>query len=86
MTLSKLLAKLPPRARYFLHNVVGHPLMALFVLFGADRLAEAIHKATLPEKKKSSVAELNRKGIRGRRPQGWQLEQDAREILKATKQ
>lgn len=41
----------PRRARwaFAIHNLVGHPLMELAHLAGADRLAQAIHSLTLPE-------------------------------------
>lgn len=36
------------RFQWFLHNVVGHPLMGLAALFGFKRLADWFHNVTLP--------------------------------------
>lgn len=34
---------------WFVHNAIGHPLMAIFQIFRANKLAKAIHDSTLPE-------------------------------------
>lgn len=74
----RALSKLPLRYRYTLHNVVGHPLMGLLQLVGADELAEAAHWYTLPLKE-VDIEDSNRKGHRGRKAQEWQQEKDAAE-------
>jgi len=33
---------------WFIHNVIGHPLMAVFTLVGAEQCAEYAHENTLP--------------------------------------
>lgn len=33
----------------FVHNVIAHPLMALFQALGLEKLANSIHDSTLPE-------------------------------------
>lgn len=83
-----LLGKLPTKYRWTLHNVVGHPLMGLLQLVGADELAEAAHFHTMPLEKTVAfdtettpnapfdIAELNRKGIRGRGPLEWLAQKD----------
>ncbi len=34
---------------WFIHNLVGHPLMAICFLFGFNNAGKKIHNATLPK-------------------------------------
>lgn len=47
-TLPALLAALPSRWRWTLHNLVAHPLSELLFQVGAERAANAVHDATIP--------------------------------------
>jgi hypothetical protein len=46
--LPRLLARLPPRWRWTLHNLVGHPLSELLWQAGARELSNVVHDATVP--------------------------------------
>lgn len=48
MSLSSLLARLPERFKWTLHNVVAHPLSELLDQLGAHRAAEWMHDVTVP--------------------------------------
>ncbi len=37
------------RFRYTLHNIIGHPCMEIFYIFGMKKAATWIHDATLPK-------------------------------------
>ena len=37
------------KLRYLPHNLIGHPLMALFHLLGLWRLSKWVHDKTLPK-------------------------------------
>ncbi len=47
-TLPALLAALPQRWRWTLHNLVAHPLSEVLFQIGARRAADAVHNATVP--------------------------------------
>ena len=34
--------------KYTLHNIIGHPLMELFNLFGMKKIGTLVHDKTLP--------------------------------------
>lgn len=44
----KLIALLPTRFHWTLHNVVGHPLMEIFTLLGAPTIGSWFHDTTQP--------------------------------------
>lgn len=46
--MSKILAKLPPRFRWTLHNLIAHPLSEVLFQFGYGDAGNAIHDATIP--------------------------------------
>lgn len=48
MSLAARLAALPSRWRWTLHNLIAHPLSELLFQVGAERVANAIHDATIP--------------------------------------
>jgi len=35
--------------KYLVHNMIGHPLMAIFELFGMFKAANWVHDVTLPK-------------------------------------
>ena len=46
--LPKLLARLPERFQFTLHNVVAHPLQEILFQLGFRTLSDQIHDQTLP--------------------------------------
>ncbi len=34
---------------WFVHNVIGHPLMQMFNMVGCNKIATTIHNETLPK-------------------------------------
>lgn len=46
--MNNLLAKLPPRFRWTLHNLVAHPLSEVLFQFGAERAGNWFHDVTIP--------------------------------------
>ena len=46
--LPALLAKLPERFHWSLHNIVAHPLSEIFWQFGFEDLGNKIHDITIP--------------------------------------
>ena len=48
MNLPRLLARLPVRFRWTMHNVVAHPLSELLYQVGARALSDAVHDRTVP--------------------------------------
>ena len=51
MTLAHRIAKLPPRWRWTLHNLVAHPLSEVLYQLGARDLSVAVHDRTAPADK-----------------------------------
>ena len=49
MSLPNLLARLPERWRWTLHNLVAHPLSEILFQFGARRASDTVHDSTVPE-------------------------------------
>lgn len=50
-----LLARLPRRFRWSLHNLVGHPLSEILFLAGLPRLADEVHDRTVPTAKRRAL-------------------------------
>ncbi len=48
MTMQKLIAKLPEKYQWSLHNLIGHPISEIFHILGFENLSKQIHDATLP--------------------------------------
>ena len=48
----RLIAKLPKRFEWSIHNIVGHPLSELLHLLGYTDLGDAIHDMTVPAQQK----------------------------------
>lgn len=48
MTLPEVLARLPERFRWTLHNLVAHPLSEVLYQLGARRTSDAVHDRTVP--------------------------------------
>ena len=48
MTLAHRLAKLPPRWRWTLHNLIAHPLSEVLYQLGARSASDAVHDRTVP--------------------------------------
>jgi len=48
VTLAHHLAKLPPRWRWTLHNLIAHPLSEVLYQLGARDLSTAVHDRTAP--------------------------------------
>jgi hypothetical protein len=46
--MSEMLARLPERFQWTLHNVIAHPLSELLYQFGLVETAERVHDATMP--------------------------------------
>lgn len=46
--LPQLLAKLPERFQWLLHNIVAHPLSEIFWQLGFENLSNKIHDLTIP--------------------------------------
>lgn len=46
--MNKLLARLPERFQWTLHNIVGHPISEILFQVGLKPLGDRIHDATLP--------------------------------------
>jgi hypothetical protein len=44
-----ILARLPERFRWTLHNIVAHPLSELLFQVGLRRWSDAVHDLTVPE-------------------------------------
>lgn len=42
------LAKLPPRWRWTLHNIVAHPVSEVLYLMGYEHLSNRVHDLTVP--------------------------------------
>jgi len=49
--LPTLLARLPERWRYTIHNVVAHPVSEMLWQIGLKRLAAQVHDCTVPAAK-----------------------------------
>ena len=47
-TLPALLARLPTRWRWTLHNLVAHPVSEILFLVGLDGLSNVVHDQTIP--------------------------------------
>jgi hypothetical protein len=47
--LSSLLARLPTRFQWTLHNLVAHPLGELLYQLGLGDLGDRLHDATIPD-------------------------------------
>ena len=47
--MSKLLAKLPQRFQWTLHNMVAHPLGEIAYQLGLEDLGNRIHDQTIPD-------------------------------------
>lgn len=48
MNLPSLLAKLPPRFQWTLHNLVAHPVSELLYQVGLVKLSDKVHDITAP--------------------------------------
>lgn len=48
MNLPKIIAKLPARVRWTLHNLIAHPLSEVLYQLGARELSNAVHDQTVP--------------------------------------
>ena len=46
---SRLLARLPPRFRWTLHNLIAHPLSEVLYQVGLEEFGNRVHDATIPE-------------------------------------
>lgn len=46
--LPALLARLPKRLRWTLHNLVAHPVSEILFLVGLDALSNLVHDQTIP--------------------------------------
>ena len=46
--LPEVLALLPERFQYTVHNIIGHPLMEVLHQLGFEATAERVHGATMP--------------------------------------
>lgn len=46
---SRLLARLPRRFRWTLHNVIAHPISEALYQIGFGRYGDKLHDATIPE-------------------------------------
>lgn len=49
MTLRQLLARLPIRWRWTLHNLVAHPLSEVLYQIGCEGWSNIVHDGTVPE-------------------------------------
>jgi len=47
--IQRMLARLPPRFRWSLHNLVAHPLSEIAYQLGAKTWSEKVHDMTVPE-------------------------------------
>jgi ethanolamine utilization microcompartment shell protein EutS len=47
--MSKLLAKLPERFQWTLHNLIAHPLSEILFQLGLHKAGDWIHEITIPE-------------------------------------
>jgi len=48
------------RMKYLMHNLIGHPAMAVLDLLGFHRWADRVHDATLPKVNEQKRAERTR--------------------------
>ena len=46
--MQKLIAKLPEKYQWSLHNLIGHPLSEVFHIIGLESLSKKVHDGTLP--------------------------------------
>ena len=49
MNLPSVLARLPGRFQWTLHNLVGHPVSEVLYQLGLERAGNRIHDLTIPE-------------------------------------
>ena len=47
--MKKLLAKLPKKYRWSLHNLVAHPLSEILWQVGFKKLSDKVHDSTVPD-------------------------------------
>jgi hypothetical protein len=48
--MQKLIAKLPEKYQWSIHNLIGHPLSEVFHILGLETLSKQVHDKTMPTK------------------------------------
>ncbi len=46
--MKSLIAKLPKKYQWSIHNIIAHPISEVFHIFGFDTLSQKVHDITLP--------------------------------------
>ena len=46
--MQKLIAKLPKKFQWSIHNIFAHPLCEICILLGLNSLGDKIHDSTIP--------------------------------------
>ena len=48
--MKSLIAKLPKKYQWSIHNIIAHPISEVFHILGLETLSKQVHDKTLPPK------------------------------------